>query len=343
MAMTNRPPLHTPLCDLLGCTYPVLLAGMGGVARAELVAAVGTAGGYGFLGMVRERPELIRREITEVRVRTDRPFGVNLIPAATDPALFAEELAVCLEADVHSMCFFWDVDADAIRRAKAGGCLVAYQVGSAEDARAAEAAGADLVIAQGVEAGGHVRGTVTSLVLVPQVAAAVQVPIAACGGFATGAQLVAALALGAHGIVCGTAFLATEESFAHDHHKRQIVAARAEDTLHTDAFAINWPPGSPVRVIGNSLTRTLGPQLFGHHPDAIERTAIADEDGRPIYRWSTDSPLRYTTGDLEALAQFAGQSAALVDDVPSAAARFGRIVAEARTILERLGASGVVP
>src|SRR5690606_19445450 len=217
--MNEASALATPLCRLLGCRYPLLLAGMGGVARSELVAAVSSAGGYGFLGMVREAPALIAAEIAAVRARTGRPFGVNLIPAATDAALLEAELAVCFEQRVHSLCFFRDVDAAGGARAKEAGRLVPYQVGPVGDAVAAAAAGADAIIAQGVEAGGHVRGTTASLVLLPQVAAAVSIPVVASGGFATGEGLVAALALGAQGIHCGTAFLATRESFAHDYHK----------------------------------------------------------------------------------------------------------------------------
>src|SRR3546814_6778230 len=149
--MTAASPLSTPLCGLLDCAYPILQAGMGGVARAELVTAVAEAGGYGFLGMVREAPELIAAEIDAVRAATDRPFGVNLIPAATDPDLLAAELAVCFAKAVHSLCFFWDVDAAAIARATGAGCRVVYQVGAVADAPAAETAGADTGTAQGVE------------------------------------------------------------------------------------------------------------------------------------------------------------------------------------------------
>ncbi|GAB4393137.1 MAG: enoyl-[acyl-carrier-protein] reductase FabK [Kiloniellaceae bacterium] len=329
--------LTTPLCDLLGCRHPILQAGMGGVARAELVAAVVEAGGYGFLGMVRESPELIAREVDAVRARTQRPFGVNLIPAATDPELLAEQLAVCFEKAVHALCFFWDVDADAVARAKSAGCRVLYQVGSVEDARAAEAAGADAIIAQGFEAGGHVRGELTSLVLLPQVVAAVSVPVVASGGFASGASLVAALALGAQGIHCGTAFLATEESFAHDYHKQRVVAACSQDTVHTDAFAINWPPSSPVRVIANSLTKSLGPLLLGYRPEDFDRLEVARDEGRPLYRFSTDSPLRTTTGGLEALALFAGQVTGSVARVRPAAALMEEIVTTAHATLRRLG------
>ncbi|MGB3021196.1 MAG: nitronate monooxygenase [Methyloceanibacter sp.] len=334
--MGSEPDLHTAICDLLGCRYPILQAGMGGVARSELVAAVTEAGAYGFLGMVRESPELIAREIDAVRARTDLNFGVNLIPAATDPALLEAELAICIEKRVHSLCFFWDVRADAIARAKAAGCRVLYQVGSVDDAVAAEQAGADAIIAQGFEAGGHVRGIVSSLVLVPQIVEAVSVPVIASGGFASGESLIAALALGAQGIHCGTAFLATEESFAHALHKDRVAQAKSEDTVYTDAFAINWPHGSPVRVIANSLTEGLGLRLLGHDPEQIPREAIAEEDGRPIYKFSTDSPLRITAGNLEDLALFAGQIAGAIETIPSAEARIAAIVAAAAATLERL-------
>ncbi len=330
--------LTTDLCRTLECEYPILQAGMGGVARSELVAAVAEAGGYGFLGMVRESPDLIRREIHAVRAATDRPFGVNLIPAGTDARLFESELSACLEEGVHSLCFFWDVDAAAVRRVKDAGKLVFYQVGSVADAVAAEKAGADAVIAQGLEAGGHVRGTVSSLVLIPQVVGGVSIPVIASGGFASGDGLVAALAMGCQAIHCGTAFLATLESFAHDYHKQRVVVASSQDTVYTDAFAINWPRQSPVRVIGNSAVDDLDGRLLGYGPDDFARTPIASEDGRPIYLYSTDLPLRSTTGELERMALFAGQVCGAIEDVPTAGERIARIVNGAVAALARLNA-----
>jgi len=331
--------LDTPLARLLGCRWPILQAGMGGPARSELAAAVSAAGGFGFLGMVRESPELIRREIAAVRDRTDKPFGVNLVPSATDPALLDEELAASLEAKVGTFVFFWDVMPEVTARAKAAGAKVGWQVGSVADARAAEAAGADFVIAQGFEAGGHVRGSVTSLVLLPQVARAVRVPVAGSGGFGSGAALAAALALGAQGVHCGTAFLATEESFAHDVHKRRIVQAASEDTVHTDVFAINWPPRSPVRVLANSVTRAYEGRLHGHAGGDFPREVVGHEEGRPIYRHATDSPLRNMTGDFEPMAHFAGQVAGQVGAIRPAGEVVRAIAAEAEAVLTRL-ASG---
>jgi nitronate monooxygenase len=334
--MVHRPPLKRPVCRLLGCDYPIVSAGMGGVARADLVTAVVSAGGFGLLGMVRESPELIRREIAAVRERTDRPFGVNLIPYGTSPTLLDEELAACFEAKIHALCFFWDVRPDLIRQAHDAGCRVLYQVGRLAAAIAAANAGADVIVCQGIEAGGHVHGTVSSLVLVPQVARAIEVPVLASGGFASGGGLVAAFALGAQGIHCGTAFLATHESFAHDFHKRRIAEAASEDTVCSDIFAINWPPRSPVRTLVNSATESHRNDLWGHGPDDFPREVIGHEGERPIYRFSTDSPLRNMTGDLEAMAPYAGQVCGLIENVCAAGERLRSIVWEAETILAQL-------
>ncbi|MDR3499830.1 MAG: nitronate monooxygenase [Parvibaculum sp.] len=316
---------HTAACDILGCDLPVVLAGMGGVARAELVAAVSEAGGYGFLGMVRESPRFIRKQIHEVRAATGRDFGVTLIPAATPPDLFREELQVCIEERVHSVCLFWGVDRETIARLRASGILVVCQIGTAAEASAAIRAGAQMLIAQGVEAGGHVRGeTARSVLLKETLAVSGDVPVLAAGGVATGADLLAALDDGASGVVLGTALLATKESFAHDYHKRRIVEASPGDTLRTQDFHINWPRGAFVRVLGNSVTQ-------GAHGDPFrpEREIIGEDFGRSLYRFSTDSPLRTTSGSLEQMALYAGTGAGSIADIPSAASRIDKIVGDA--------------
>lgn len=320
--------LHTPVCDLLGCEHPVVLAGMGGVARAELVAAVSEAGGFGFLGMVREPAALIRDEIAAVRARTGRPFGVNLIPSATDPSLLRAEIDACLQGGVHAVTLFWDLMPEVVEAFRTAGVLVACQVGSAAEAVAAQDAGADLLIAQGVEAGGHVRGLTGLPALIPDVAARVSIPILAAGGIVDGAGLAAVLMWGAQGAVVGTAFIATDESFAHDFHKQRIVEAGPDQTLHTEDFHINWPPGAPVRVLPNSVTR--GERGDPHRPG---REVIGWEGERPIHLFSTDSPLQSMTGDFEAMALYAGQGVARIGDVVPAGERLRRIVDEARALL----------
>lgn len=319
--------LHTPVCDLLGCDVPVILAGMGGVARAELVSAVTKAGGFGFLGMVRESPELIRFEIERVRATTTRDFGVNLIPAATKPELLEAEVRAVLDARVPVVALFWDLAADLVKRLRKAGVLVVCQVGSADEAKDAETAGANILVAQGVEAGGHVRGRTPRSALLREVVGCTNVPVLAAGGMTSGRDLVEALELGAEGVVLGTALLATTESFAHEYHKDRIVRARGEETLLTQAFHVNWPKGAAVRVLENSVTRgEMGDPFSG------ERTEIGKEGARSIWLFSTDSPLKDMTGDFEKMALYAGLGCGEIRDIVPAEMRVAQIVKEAEHV-----------
>lgn len=325
--------LRTPLCDLLGCDYPILLAGMGGVSHWELAAAVANAGGYAMLGMVRETPALIAEEVSALKAATDRSFAVNVIPAATEPGLLARQIDTCLDLGVPAFTFFWDVVPEAVARVKEAGCLVLHQVGTLDAARHAEAAGVDVIIAQGVEAGGHVHGRVPTFELTQSVLNEVSVPVVASGGLSSGKDLAAALKMGAAGIQCGTAFLATEESFAHPYHKARVVAAGKDDTVLTDVFVLNWPKGAAVRVIANSVTDDLEGRFFGYDPDTLPREAIAWDGDAPRLRFSTDSPLRTTIGDLEAMALYAGQGLGAIKSIVPAGERVAEIVAQAKAAL----------
>ncbi|CAG4892304.1 nitronate monooxygenase [Paraburkholderia gardini] len=326
--------LHRPVCDLLGCTWPVVLAGMGGVARSELVSAVTGAGGFGFLGMVREPVALIREEVQRVRAHTDRKFGVNLIPAATDPELLDAQIDTCIELGVPVIGLFWDVVPAVVKRLRDAGILVVYQVGSTRDARLAEEAGAQVLIAQGREAGGHVWGDRPLAMLLPEIVAAARIPVLAAGGLVDGTDIATALSFGAQGVVLGTALIPTHESFAHPYHKQRIADAAEDATLLTDAFHINWPRGARVRVLANSVTSGQRGDPFG-----TDRTVIGDEEGRPIYLFSTDSPLRSMTGDFEAMALYAGTGAGRIGTIVGAAERLHRIVTDAAALLD----SGAAP
>lgn len=334
------PTLRTPLCGLLGCDVPILLAGMGGVSRWELAAAVANAGGYPTLGLACEAPDLIGREVRALREATDRPFAVNLIPAITDQGLLDAEIACCLDLGVRAFSFFWDVVPSAVARVKAAGSLVLHQVGTVQAARDAEAAGADVLIAQGIEAGGHVHGRIGAFALTAEILSGTRLPVVVSGGIVDGRDLAAALAMGAAGVHCGTAFLATPESFAHDMHKRRLAAARAADTVLTDIFVLNWPRGAAVRVLANSVTQALGDRLLGHDPDALPQEPIAWDDGVARLRYGTDSPLRTTTGDLEAMALYAGQGVGRVSDIVPAGQRLRRMADEAAALLMRFGPAG---
>lgn len=328
----------TSICRLLGCDRPIVLAGMGGVARSELVAAVAAAGGFGFLGMVREPPTLIASEVERLRARGIERFGVNIIPAATAPDLLAQQVDTILALRVPAVALFWDIDAPLVGRLRDAGITVVYQVGSAAEAVAAVRTGAQIIIAQGREAGGHVRGNAPLQSLLPAVSAAVDVPILAAGGLSTGGDLVAALALGADGVVLGTALLAAEESFAHRYHKQRLLSAVAGDTLLTDIFHINWPSGAKVRVLSSAVT--VGGR--GSDVDGM-RLEIGNEDGRPIYLFSTDSPLRSTTGDLESMALYAGTGVGNIGSIRSAASIIEDIMAEAERLMPPAQATARAP
>lgn len=320
---------------LLGCRYPIVLAGMGGVARSELVAAVADAGGFGFLGMVREPVALIRREVEALRRLGHGRFGVNIIPAATEKNLLDRQIGTIIDLGVPAVMLFWEIDAGVVRRFRNAGVMVIYQVGSPEEARAAEQAGAQAIIAQGVEAGGHVRGTTPLRRLLPAVRHAVDVPVLAAGGLATGVDLVTAQALGAAGVVLGTALIAATESFAHAHHRRRLIAAGPHETLLTDTFHLNWPDGAMVRVLSSAVTAGQRGAPRGSGPEVI-----GEEEGRPIYLFSTDSPLRSMSGDFEAMALYAGTGVGRVTAIRPAADIVAGIVAEADALLDARGAGG---
>ena len=201
--------IATAFTRMLGIRHPVALAGLGGVGRAELAAAVSNAGGLGILGMIRMPPDYIREQIRKTRALTPRSFGVNLVPpAAPPPGGIDAQLEVCLQERVPVMSLFWCDAAPFVERCHAAGMVVILQVGSAEEARAAVDAGVDVIVAQGIEAGGHVRGQLGLMSLLPAVVEAVApMPVLAAGGIVNGRGLAAALSLGAVGVWVGTRFV----------------------------------------------------------------------------------------------------------------------------------------
>src|ERR1041385_987151 len=190
--------LHTSLCNLLGIDYPILSAPLGpDLSGPELVAAVSNAGGMGILQAQLDPPAMLREKIRQLRRMTERPFGINFILHFPIEAGFE----VCLEERVPVISFFWGDPSPYIKRAHSAGVKVVHQAGSVEEAKHAVDAGADFVIAQGMEAGGHMRGEVSTFVLVPRVVDSVApTPVVAAGGIGDARGLVAPLALGAAGV-----------------------------------------------------------------------------------------------------------------------------------------------
>jgi NAD(P)H-dependent flavin oxidoreductase YrpB (nitropropane dioxygenase family) len=328
--------MKTALTERLGLEVPIIQAPMGGAVGPKMAAAVSNAGGLGMLVPWRAKPDTVRQQIRETRALTSRPFGVNLVIDFPQ----AERLEVCLEERVPIISFFWGDPSALTARAKAGGAVVLHSVGSAAEAKRAVDAGVDFIVAQGWEAGGHVRGTVATLPLVPAVVDAVApVPVVAAGGIADGRGLAAALALGAAGAWIGTRFLASEEAAIHPRYRERLFMARETDTVYLkDLFDVRWP-NAPHRTLRNSTVEAWeasGSPPSGKRPGEGEVIASSRSAG-PVVRYQSYTPGPDAEGDIDALSLWAGQGVGLVSKVQSAGDIVREIAEEARVILRRLG------
>jgi len=331
--------LATPFTELVGCAVPIQQAGMGAVSPPALAAAVSNAGALGMLGMARwggHRLPALERLLDDVRDRTDRPFGVNFVVSdphleSTDPGCFA--LAARRARLVE---FFWRwPDPALVETVHAEGALVSWQVGSAAEAVAAAEAGADLIVAQGVGAGGHVRGTVGVLALLDEVLGAVAVPVLAAGGIGTGRALAAVLAAGAAGARMGTRFVAAAESDAHPRYVAALVAAGAADTVYGRTFTAWWD--APGRVLRSSVAAA---EAFAG--EVVGETPSLDGTREALGRFYPEAITRGTTGAIEAMSLWAGESVGGVRRVQPAAAIVREVAGEAERLLRRWGA-GTAP
>jgi nitronate monooxygenase len=327
--------VRTPLCDLVGIEAPIVLAPMGGAGTPTLAAAVSNAGGLGMLPLTWTSPDEIATVVAETRRRTEHSFGVNL-GLAWDQR---ERLAAALTAGVRVVSFFWGDASDVIGEARDAGAVVFVTVGTADEGRAAAAAGADVLVAQGWEAGGHVWGTVSTLALVPRVVDAVApVPVVAAGGIADGRGFAAVLALGAVGAWVGTRFLATPEAAIHPDYRRRILAASEADTFYGTLFDRGWPD-APHRALRNSTIEAweqAGRPASGSRPGEDDEPA-SWPNGSPINRYASSTPTAAMAGDVEPLPHWAGQGVGLVTQEESAADIVRSLVAEAEEVVRSLG------
>src|SRR5499426_4536763 len=241
-------PLHTRICDLLGMRYPILQTGMGWVATPELTAAACNAGAFGFLAAATIPPPEVPAAIERVRSFTDRPFGVNFLMDAPGAGQIADAI---IAQRVRAAGYNRAPNPKIIARLKDAGVACVPTCGAPRHAVKAQQLGADAIIAQGGEGGGH-TGTFPSSLLVPACVDAVDVPVVAAGGFRDGRGLVAALAWGAAGIAMGTRFLLTRESPVPDVSAKRYLEARVDDVLVPDRI-----DGLPQRMIANELLRRL--------------------------------------------------------------------------------------
>ena len=315
--------IHTRICDLLGISHPIVLGGMGTATSAPLVAAVSNAGGFGTLGTSHLNPETLEREVDSIRERTDKPFGINHLLFSTTEEIFR----VTLAARPAVVTFAWPrLDQNLreyVQRAHDTGAKVMCMAGEVPLGTRAAEAGADMIIAQGTEGGGHV-GWQGTFPLVPMVVDAVApVTVMAAGGIADGRGLAAALALGADGVLLGTRLLATVESPIHQNYKQAIVDSDGHDTVLTEipdiAAAWHWPGAMSRSRHNRFIERWAGREWDLRKNQAAVHAAVKDAR---------------TRGDVDEAPLAFGQDAGLIHDIPSAAEIIERMVRQARQILE---------
>jgi nitronate monooxygenase len=331
--------LKTRICELFGIEYPIVSAGMGGVASAELAAAVSEAGGLGTIGLAGVSSEAIQNEVATARHLTAKPLATNLIAPFLRPGV-VETMA---KLPIQAVTFFWGDArqyAGAISLLRERGIRTIWQCGDAQEARWARQAGVDAVMAQGFEAGGHVRGNVTTLALIPEVRDAIgDLPLLAAGGIADGRGLAAVLALGADGAVFGTRFLVSTEAAAHPQYKQRIVDADATQTMHTTLFDIGWPD-APHRVLRTKIIdewERAGRPESGKRPGEGKTIAHRrhSETDVPLVNYTVMPPLDYVEGDFEGMPFYAGQSCSLVREILPAGEIVRRIAVQARAVIEK--------
>jgi enoyl-[acyl-carrier protein] reductase II len=315
-------PLHTKLCDLLNIEKPIMLAGMGGVSYAELVAAVSKAGGYGCLGMAGRQPDFIRDEMRAVRKATDKPFGVDLLAAS--PESLTASVEVIINEGASSFIAGLGVPMPIMEKLKKAGLKVMVVCGAVKHAVKAEQAGCDAVICQGGEGGGH-TGLVGTLPLVAQAVEAVKIPVVAAGGLYDGRGLAAALALGAQGVWMGTRFIASTEAHAGGLYHEAILEADDGATVRTRCYS-----GKPMRVKKNAYVDDWESRPQDIQPFPIQAGISVRNNAMGGIGGQIDG----LDPDKSAFAM--GQSAGGIHDVISAAEIVARIMAEAEASIDRM-------
>ncbi len=317
--------MKTRLTELLGIEHPVMLAGMGGVAYHQLVAAVSNAGGYGCLGASTMTSEHLASEIAATRSLTDRPFGVDLLTAF--PETLVKNVEILIEGGATTFVAGLGVPRNVVDLCHSHGVKVISMCGKVDHARRALDAGCDVVVAQGTEAGGH-TGQVATLPLVPMIVDALDgaIPVVAAGGIFDGRGLAAALALGADGVWVGTRFIATPEARAVAGFKEGILLSREDGTVISRAFS-----GKTMRVLKNDTTAIYeaNPSLLLPFP---EQLAVSMRDG--TFHLGGDETTPGVDPSREAYP--AGQAVGAISELTPAGDIVTRMVHDAEDVLAAL-------
>ena len=307
--------METKITKLLGIKYPVIQGGMAWVAEYNLAAAVTNAGGLGIIGAASAPAEIVREQIRKAKDLTDKPFGVNVMLMNPN----AEEVArVVIEEGVKVVTTGAGNPAKFMEAWKAAGVKVIPVVASVAMAKLMERAGADAVVAEGTESGGHI-GSATTMTLVPQVVDAVNIPVIAAGGIADGRGFAAAMMLGAEAVQMGTRFVVAKESIVHANYKEQVIKAKDIDSVITGTST-----GHPVRQIRNKMTKEYL---------RLEKEGASLEE----LEYLTLGALRKAVidGDVVNGTLMAGQIAGLIDKEMSCQEMIEEIMAQAKELLNK--------
>lgn len=326
--------MTTPLTELLQIKYPIIQAPIGSATTPELASSVSNSGGLGSLALSWKDLDLTREFIRKTKKLTDKPFAVNLVLDFEQE----ERVQICIEEKVPIVSFFWGNSSQFISELKKNNILVCQTVGDSSEAKEYEEKGIDFVIAQGWEAGGHVWGTVATSVLTPSIADKIKIPVVAAGGIADGRGILAALSLGADGVCMGTRFLMSKEANVNPIYQELIANANENDTTYVQRlFNIGWDK-APHRIIKNSTTtvwENAGRPDVGNRPNENEIIAYK-QNGQPILRYSDDVPILGTTGNLEALALYAGQAVGLISNIKTASQIMTELISDLQSEFNKL-------
>jgi nitronate monooxygenase len=315
--------IRTRFTEVVGCSVPIQQAPMGLVSSPDLAVAVADAGGVGTIAAFGMPAEALAGRLDAMDERTHGVLSANFLTEDVD-----EQAVVAAAERVRLIDFFWlDPRPRLVELVHRAGALAGWQVGSVEEAVAAADAGCDVVTVQGIEAGGHVRGRMPLLTLLDQVLDVVGIPVLGAGGIASGPAFAALLAAGADGARIGTRFIATDESGAHLWYKQAIVHAEAGSTVVTDAFAVcplcaTSPRARVLRAAAERVARSS---------DDVVGTATISGEAVPVPRGSGMPPVAAVTGDLAAMALYAGEGVGSVADIRPAA----DVIAELMAHLDR--------
>lgn len=323
--------LRTKFTELVGCAVPIQQIAGG----PRIALAVANAGGLGTVSVV-WTPEDAERDIVAARAQTDGALAANIIVSPNiegygDPADIPK-CVIAVARHVRVVDFFYaDPDPALVELAHRGGALASWQVGSVGEAEAAAAAGCDLIVAQGIEGGGHLRGHTGLLALLSEVLDRVRVPVVAAGGIGNGRAMAAALAAGAAGVRVGTRFLGATESWAHPEYVQALINADAGDTVYTDKFAVGWPH-APHRVLRSCLQAA---EAFDG--DVVGEFVEPDEPPTPIRRFQGNfMPYAdHVQGRIGAMPLWAGESVSSIERVQPAAEIIQELSKEAEDLLAR--------